>query len=66
MAWLRAEMDDQDKSLSCVCFGVLFVGSMRLEYAGSKTSPRHGSMFQATIKQATVTTMPTVSHTKWP
>jgi len=37
MAWLCAGMDDQD-SLLCLLFGALFVGSMRLEYAGSKTS----------------------------
>ena len=48
----------------CLHFGVLFVSSMRLEYAGPKTSPGHGPIVQATIKQATSPTMPTVSHTK--
>jgi len=37
MTWLRAEMDDQDKSLVSM-IGVLFAGSTRLEYASSKTS----------------------------
>jgi len=46
-------------SLLCLCFGALFVGCIRLE-----TSPGHGSMVQATIKQATSLTTPTVSHTK--
>jgi len=45
MAWLCAGMDDQD-SLLCLLFGALFVGSMRLEYAGSKTSPGQGWMVQ--------------------
>jgi len=66
MAWLRAEMDDQDKSLVSKCFGALIVGSMRLECVGSKTSPGHGPIVQATIKWATSPTMPTVSHTKRP
>ena len=30
-------------------FGALFVGSMRLEIAGPKTSPGHGPIVQATI-----------------
>ena len=47
----------------CLHFGALFVGSMRLEYAGPKTSPGHGPIVQATIKRATSPTMPTVSHT---
>jgi len=32
MVWLRAEMDDQDKSIVSV-IGALLAGSMRLEYA---------------------------------
>jgi len=48
----------------CLRFGALFVGSMRLEYAGPKTSSGHGPIVQATIKRATSATMPTVSHTK--
>ena len=47
----------------CLRFGALFVGSMRLEYVGSKTSSGHGPIVQATIKQATSPTMPTASHT---
>ena len=35
MAWLHAEMDNQDKSPG-LCFGALFVGITRLEYAGTK------------------------------
>ena len=46
----------------CLHFGALFVGSMRLEYAGPKTSG-HGPTVQATVKRATSLTMPTVSHT---
>jgi len=48
-------------SLLCVRFGTLFVGSMRLEYTGPKTSPGHGPIVQATIKRATSETMPTVT-----
>jgi len=50
----------------CLHFGALFVDSMRLEYAGPKTSPGHGPIVQATILQAMLMslTMPTVSHTK--
>ena len=33
-------------SLLCLRFGALFVGSMRLEYVGSKTSPGQGWMVQ--------------------
>jgi len=36
----------------CLRFGALFVGSMRLEYVGPKTSPGHGPIVQATIKRA--------------
>lgn len=64
VAWLRAEMDDQDKSLVSTLWCI--VGSMRLEYVGSKISPGHGSMVQATIKRATSPTTPTVSRTKRP
>ena len=38
VVWLRAEMDDQDKSLVSTLWCVCFVGSTRLEYVGSKTS----------------------------
>ena len=48
MAWLCADIDDQVKSIVCM----LFVESMRLGCAGSKTSPGHGSLVLATIRQA--------------
>jgi len=51
-------------SLLCLRIGALFVGSMRLEWAGPKTSSGHGPSVQATIKWATSLTTPTVSHTK--
>jgi len=47
-------------------FGALFVGGMRLEYAGSKVSRRHGSRVQATIKRVTLPTTPTASPTRRP
>ena len=53
-------------SLLCLCFSALFVGGMRLEYAGSKISPGHGSTVQATIKLATSPTTPTANHTRRP
>jgi len=62
--WLCAEIDDQGKSLVSTLWCV--VGSTRLEYAGPKTSSGHGSIVQATIKQATSLTTPAVSHTKRP
>ena len=53
-------------SLLCLCSGVLFVGSTRLEYAGPKTSPEHGSKVLATIKQAVSPTTLTATRTKRP
>ena len=49
MGWLRAEMDDQYKSLVSMLWCV-FVGNMRIKHVGSKTSQGYKSRVQATIK----------------
>ena len=65
LVWLRADMDDKDKSLvSMLC--VLYVESTRLRYVGSKTSPGHGLVAPVTIRRATSSTMRKASSTNQP
>ena len=51
MVWLHAGMDDQDKSIICVDTLVCCLSKVR-GCVGSNTSPGHGSMVPATIRQA--------------
>ena len=63
MGWLRAEMDDQDKSLVSTLWCVV-CWQYENKLCGIKTSQWYGSRVQATIKQATSLTTLKVSHTK--
>ena len=51
MVWLRADMDDQDRSIVSTLRCVV-VESTKLGCVGSNTAPQHGSMVLATIRQA--------------
>ena len=49
MAWLRAEIDDEDKSCVSTLWCVVF-RSMKAKYVGTRISLRHGSMVSAIIR----------------